>query len=126
MADTFRILVVDDDRAQQFLAEKLLNYFCVNDVVFASGVEEACRIVAETPIDGAIIDLVLENGSGFEVARACAERGIPVVFHTGTEDDHNRNLMYDFGWVLTKPTRAAMIGRAVEYFRTHKKAKGAS
>lgn len=52
----------------------------------AASVEDALALLANEPVDGAILDVSLGREKVFSVAEALAARGIPFVFATGYSD----------------------------------------
>ena len=111
------ILVVDDDRTIRLLMETILSRLGVKNILLCTSKEDALGILSrDVKIDGAILDLVLVDGTGLDVAKACHLKDIPVVFCTSTNDLHNSSLMYSYGWVLSKPVLLHAIERACDYF----------
>lgn len=49
----------------------------------AYSLTEAFEMIADTEIDGALLDLNLRNEKVFSLADALADRGVPIVFVTG-------------------------------------------
>lgn len=114
-----KILIVDDSLAMRMLIEQLLCNCHVDQILIAEGVTKAREILeSDQEIDGVILDLVLEDGSGLELAKQF--KNVPKVFCTSTRDDHNTNLMYHHGWKIDKPVSLSAISRCVEYFHQMK------
>jgi len=72
MSEAARVLVVDDER-QILRALKVILREAGYDVVEATTIEEALDRAAVRPPDAAIIDLMLPDGSGVELARRLRE-----------------------------------------------------
>jgi two-component system, OmpR family, KDP operon response regulator KdpE len=72
MSEGARVLVVDDER-QILRALKVILREAGYDVVEATTIEEALDRAAVRPPDAAIIDLMLPDGSGVELARRLRE-----------------------------------------------------
>jgi CheY-like chemotaxis protein len=49
----------------------------------AYSLDEAFAMIAETELDGALLDINLRNDKVFRLADALADRGVPIVFVTG-------------------------------------------
>ena len=49
----------------------------------AYSLDEAFAMIAETELDGALLDINLRNDKVFGLADALADRGVPIVFVTG-------------------------------------------
>ncbi len=79
-----RLLLVEDEPLVAFDVEHLLIEEDYAVVATVDRVAQAVSIIADgEAIDLALVDVALADGSGIEVARAAAERGIPVLFVTG-------------------------------------------
>lgn len=111
-----RILHVDDDRSMRTLVDSFIKKTGIADLVSCGSKRDAERLLRDHMFDGAIIDLVLDIGNGFEIARLCFDKQIPVVFCTSANDEHNLKLMYKYGWVIPKPIIEESIIRSIEYF----------
>ncbi len=83
-----RLLVVEDDPAEQFSIRELLGSQDIDLEVVATGTE-ALQVVKEQPFDCMVLDLRLPDMSGFDVLEQLrAETGssdLPVVVFTGRE-----------------------------------------
>jgi CheY-like chemotaxis protein/signal transduction histidine kinase len=83
-----RLLVVEDDPAEQFTIRELLGYDDI-DVSIASTGEEALASIGTEPYDCMVLDLRLPDMSGFDVLerlKDMPESGdLPVVVFTGKE-----------------------------------------
>ncbi len=77
-----RILIVDDEPLIAMLAEEWLQEMGHTPVGPAHDLTKALSL-AETDLDGAIIDVTLGRETGYPVAKALALRGIPFAFATG-------------------------------------------
>ncbi|HKB98557.1 MAG TPA: HAMP domain-containing protein, partial [Terriglobales bacterium] len=83
-----RLLVVEDNPAEQLSIKELLGYDDVDVVVVSSG-EEAIKSVNDQSFDCVVLDLRLPDISGFEVLERFRDtpslRDLPVVVFTGKE-----------------------------------------
>jgi HAMP domain-containing protein/CheY-like chemotaxis protein/signal transduction histidine kinase len=83
-----RLLVVEDNPAEQFSVKELLNHDDIEVSVAASG-HEALDILNSEPYDCVVLDLRLPDMSGFEVLERLSEipklSDLPVVVFTGKE-----------------------------------------
>jgi CheY-like chemotaxis protein len=83
-----RLLVVEDNPAEQLSIKELLGYDDVDVVVVASGAE-AIQAVSDQSFDCVVLDLRLPDISGFEVLERFRDtpslRDLPVVVFTGKE-----------------------------------------
>jgi HAMP domain-containing protein/CheY-like chemotaxis protein/signal transduction histidine kinase len=83
-----RLLVVEDNPAEQLSIQELLGYEDIDVTVVSSG-EEAVNIVSEETFDCIVLDLRLPDISGFEVLERFRDMpalgDVPVVVFTGKE-----------------------------------------
>ncbi|RIH81558.1 Signal transduction histidine-protein kinase BarA [Calidithermus terrae] len=83
-----RLLVIEDDPAEQLSIQELLGHDDVEICPAASGAE-ALRLLRSEPFDCAVLDLRLPDMSGFELLEALRHdpqlRELPVVVFTGKE-----------------------------------------
>ena len=83
-----RLLVVEDDPAEQLSIRELLDHEDIDVTVISTG-EQALQAVEQTNFDCVVLDLRLPDMSGFEVLGKLAEspslRELPVVVFTGKE-----------------------------------------
>jgi HAMP domain-containing protein/CheY-like chemotaxis protein/signal transduction histidine kinase len=83
-----RLLVVEDNPAEQLSIRTLLGYDDIDVTVVSSG-EDAIRVVSEQPFDCVVLDLRLPDISGFEVLERFRDTpalsDLPVVVFTGKE-----------------------------------------
>ena len=112
-----KILIVDDSQSMVMLIEQLLCNCNVEKISSVGSIKKAREILSSgAQFDGIILDLILEDGCGLELAKEF--NNIPVVFCSTTQDDHNSNLMYHLGRKINKPVTLASIYRCVDYFFT--------
>ncbi len=83
-----RLLVVEDNPAEQLSIKELLGYKDIDVTVVASG-QEAIEIVSEQSFDCVVLDLRLPDISGFDVLERFRDNpslsDVPVVVFTGKE-----------------------------------------
>jgi CheY-like chemotaxis protein len=78
-----RVLVVEDEPLIAMLVEDWLAELACETVGPAATAARALALIAEAPIDGAILDVSLDGHDSFAVAAALRERAIPFAFATG-------------------------------------------
>ena len=83
--ERIRILLVEDDRAEQMAVERLVRKEGLPyDLVIAETVSEAIARLKEGRLDVALIDYSLPDGSGLEVQEHVSDT--PCIFITGVPD----------------------------------------
>lgn len=79
-----RLLVVEDEPLVAFDTEHMLTEQDYEIVATVDRVADAVAVIADgRDIHLVLVDLMLADGSGIDVARAAQARGIPVMFVTG-------------------------------------------
>ena len=81
-----RILVVDDEPLIALLTEEWVTELGHTPVGPAGNLKAAFELVANSDIDGAIIDVTLGRESAYPLAEALAARGVPFAFATGLSE----------------------------------------
>ncbi|WP_298430663.1 response regulator [uncultured Jannaschia sp.] len=81
-------------------------------VVAASTVSEA-RACADQIVDAAVLDVRLSDGDIFPAADRLAERGIPIVFHSGHADPRVMGHAYPGSITLSKPSAEGALPMAL-------------
>lgn len=78
-----RILVVEDEYLIAFDHDAWLRKAGFDVVGPVSDAEDALRLVADEPVDAAILDIELHRQRCFAVGEALQDRGVPFAFLTG-------------------------------------------
>jgi DNA-binding response OmpR family regulator len=84
MGDMWRVLVLEDDPLQGEHVCDLLLGEGMEPLGPVATSEAAVELLDATIVDAAILDIRLQDGLCFEVARALAHRQIPFLFLTGS------------------------------------------
>lgn len=104
-----RILLVEDDAAIVTALSQLLASEG-HEVESASRQDEAVALLESSSYDLALLDVSLEQGSGFAVCAAARETvpSMPVMFLTASDDEYSTVVGLDMGAVdyIAKPFRA--------------------
>ncbi|MEL6185486.1 MAG: response regulator [Myxococcota bacterium] len=107
-----RVLVVDDQRVNRMVAERLLCGLGV-EVTCASGGFEALERLEEARFDMVLMDLSMPDIDGIETTRQLRERGfeLPVVALTANSSSEDREACFDAGMndFATKPVVSARL-----------------
>lgn len=112
-----RILLVDDDRD----IVKNLSDFLEKEgfsVVSAGGQREALERFEEQPVDLALLDLSLADGSGFVLCSVLRQRqpGLPILFLTAADDESSVVAGLDMGAddYIVKPFRPRELASRIK------------
>ena len=101
--DAKSVLVIEDQFLIAIDTEQALHKAGAVDVRLASSVGDALRMLASFAPDVAVVDFILGDGTGVDVAKALTERQIPFVFATGYGDDVPNPAPYGHVPVVRKP-----------------------
>ena len=110
------ILVVEDNESIKFFMETALTQMGVGTVISATTWYEVQSKIDGVKVDGAFLDLVLQHGSGLDVARSLRALKVPMIFCSGVADEYNIKQMYQYGFVFEKPVHMYALNRGLEYF----------
>ena len=77
------ILVVEDEELIASVIEEMLRDLGCREVWIAASTKEANRVLGEHRPHAVILDVHLGGDSGFQLAQALADAGVPFVFATG-------------------------------------------
>jgi CheY-like chemotaxis protein len=89
----YRILVVEDEAAIAIMIQQILSEAGAIIAGPAATVAEALALIEAAPVDGAILDYKLPDGSSLPVADALSARRVPFVFASGY-DPHSIDRRY--------------------------------
>jgi DNA-binding response OmpR family regulator len=111
------ILVVDDDAGVCQILERILSR-AKYDVQIAQSVEDAARTIDERLFDAYLLDYLLLDGSGLDVAKLVRRRGskapIFIVTGTGAGDLPAEAEVLSISGVIAKPFSMKSICAALE------------
>lgn len=110
-----RILVVDDEPLIAMLLCDWLEELGHTVVGPAHSVKEALALVANEPVDGAILDVTLGQENSFDVAEALHKLSVPTVFATGHGADSIED-RFRAAPLLPKPFDFSAVERALTSF----------
>lgn len=95
----YQILLVEDSVESQKLVQHLLQP--IAEVVAVGSVDEALRIFKKDKFDLILMDVVLEDGDGFELTREIRKlsygRDIPIIFITAQGDIQDKTIGFNLG-----------------------------
>ena len=120
MFQNLTVLVVDDNDTIRMYMDKALTQLGVGRVITASCMTDVKTKIALDELDGVFLDLVLQYGSGLDLARIFRSHKVPVIFCSGVTDEYNIKQMYELGFVFNKPIHMYMLNRGLRYFKSLK------
>ena len=120
MFQNLTVLAVDDNDTIRLFMDKALTQLGCGRVIVAPSMTEAKKLVNIEDLDGVFLDLVLQYGSGLDLARIFRGHKVPVIFCSGVTDEYNIKQMYDLGFVFSKPIHMHMLNRGLKYFKSLK------
>ena len=108
-----RIMLLEDEAIIAFAVEDMLIELGCTIVGPALNLDEAMALATDDQdIDAAILDVNINNGRSYSVAKALAQRGVPFVFASGYDES-------GVAWdgepveIIAKPYRKDQIERAI-------------
>lgn len=113
MTESPTLLLVDDDDLDRESARRMLQKSKISQHIFeASTIQEATRLLASHPIDCAVVDLSLPDGSGLSLASGA----VAVVIVTGHQDQARAALQAGAEDYLTKDElEPQLLARSIRY-----------
>ena len=107
-----RILVVEDEPLVAFDNEHIIKDAGYEVAGTVDTVEDARRIMEEDEeVDLILLDIGLTDGSGIEIARVAGEKGVNVLFVTGSCPSQHQDLAVG---CLSKPFSDRVLKNAIE------------
>jgi CheY-like chemotaxis protein len=116
MADTFRALIIDDDRDLLLLVQKTLEFMAGWEVVTAGSGSAGIALARSAVPDVVVVDVMMPEMDGYEVCRRLkadpATAGVPIVLLTARRDlDQRRLTAAGAAGVLLKPFQPDQLAR---------------
>lgn len=121
MADTFRALIIDDDRDLLLLVRRTLEFTAGWEVATAGSGPAGIELARRTPPDVIVVDVMMPEMDGYEVCRRLkadpATAPVPIVLLTARRDLNERRVA-DSGaaGVVFKPFQPADLAQQVREF----------
>ncbi len=115
-----RVMVIDDNRTNLFVIERLLKKYRMNTVTAQSG-KEALNLTGEEKFDMIFIDYMMPDMDGIDTLRKIREnknewcKSVPCIVLTADAADGARQMLIDSGFddYVSKPIRVERLAEAI-------------
>lgn len=104
-----RILLLEDFGLIALSAAEALSQFDEAEIITAANVSQALRMIAEGPIDAAVIEVSIGRDTALPVARALYEAGIAFIIATGFDGKNAVEVTYPHVPRIAKPYDPQML-----------------
>lgn len=110
-----KTLIVEDEQDNVDVLNHFLKSYCkqIEVVDSASSVKEAKAIIIQETIDLILLDIMLEDGTGFDLLELIKNEGIPVIFITAYNDFAIKAFKYSAVDYLLKPIQIEELVAAI-------------
>ena len=110
-----RTIIIDDEADARYNLRALLQSYCptVGVIGEATGVEEACRLAASRQPDLLLLDISMQDGTGFDLLDLLRPFSFQVIFTTGHDDFAIKAFKYHALDYLLKPIGRAELQQAI-------------
>ena len=102
-----RVLLAEDEMLVALFLARFLGKQGAEVLTIAS-LEQARKLDVDT-FDHAVLDVCLDDGEVYPLARRLEQAGVPIVFHTGYGDTLRELRTFADAVILTKPAHGAAI-----------------
>lgn len=111
-----KTIIVEDEQENVDVLKHFLATYCsqVDVLETASSVSEAYRKITENQIDLIFLDIMLEEGTGFELLQLIKNKNIPVIFTTAYSEHALKAFKFSAVDYLLKPIQIDELVNAVE------------
>src|SRR5690349_7226968 len=113
-----RTVLIDDEEKSTRALSSLLKRYCpdVEIVGEAGSAQRAVEVLQEKKPDLVFIDILMPDGTGFEVIEKCPNHGFNIIFVTAFEEHALRAFRFSALDYLLKPVNFIELQSAVERF----------
>ncbi len=108
-----RILLAEDNAIQAFDLKALLEDAGAKVVGPAAAVAEVFALAASAPLTCAVLDVILHRELVYPAARMLRERGVPLIFYTGSCDAYRRGRDWPDAHIIMKPASSELLIQAI-------------
>jgi two-component system LytT family response regulator len=114
-----RTILIDDEEKSMAALTALLTRYCpqVEIIAKAGSMQEAVTVVNELKPDLVFIDILMPDGTGFDVLERCNDSSFGVIFVTAFEEHALRAFRFAALHYLLKPVNYQELQDAVERFQ---------
>lgn len=109
-------IIIEDEIENVNILKHFLNSYCseIEVIDTASTVKEAYKKITKNNIDLIFLDIMLEDGTGFELLELIKNKNIPVIFTTAYSEHALKAFKYSAVDYLLKPIKIDELVNAVE------------
>ncbi len=107
------ILLAEDNAIQAFDLKGLLEDAGAEVVGPARTVAEVLALAGSPSLTCAVLDVMLRREPVFAAARMLKERGVPIVFYTGSSDVHTLGWGWPDAHIIMKPASSELLIQAI-------------
>lgn len=113
--DTLKVVIVDDERAAVETLSIMLSMYCPNlsIVATASSVKEAKQVIVDYSPDVVFLDIMMSDGTGFDILEALPSRNFDIVFVTAYNHLAIKALKYSAIEFIQKPVCIDDLTKAI-------------
>ena len=108
-----RVVIAEDEAIIRLDLKEMLEEEGYEVVAESGRGDEAIDLVREHQPDLAILDVNLDDGNVFALARKLAEEDVPVIFHSGQHTPEEVKARFPDATTLTKPCPPTEVIEAV-------------
>lgn len=116
-----RIVIVDDEHHARELLKSMVASLCPDVRVCgeAAGVDSACHIIRQEQPHAILLDISLEDGTGFDLLERFPQPAFQVVFTTAFDEFALKAFRYHAQDYLLKPINPVELSEAMERVGAH-------
>lgn len=120
--ERLKAIIIDDESASIETLKILLSRFCedVDVVATATSAKKAVKLINDSVVDVVFLDIMMPDGTGFDVLEQMPNRNFEVVFITAYNNLEIKALKYSAIKFLQKPISKEQLMESVEAMKARK------
>ena len=108
-----RILIAEDNAIQAFDLKTSLEKAGAEVIGPAGTLAQALALAESAPLTCAVLDIILRRESVFPAAQLLKERGMPMIYLTGSSDLASLRRNWPQAQIVTKPASVELLVQAI-------------